>query len=35
MNRGNFSFSEAYSLPVALREWFVNRIVKDLTSEDE
>ena len=25
---GNWSFAEAYSLPVAIRRWFVKRLVK-------
>ena len=35
MKYNNFSFSEAYSLPVRLREWFVDRIIRDMSSEDE
>jgi len=25
MQKGNWSFSEAYSLPIKLRQWFVDR----------
>ena len=28
MKEGNFSFIEAYNLPVKLRSWFVNRVIK-------
>ena len=28
IQHGNWSFSEAYSLPVGLRYWFFNRMVK-------
>ena len=28
IQHGNWSFSEAYSLPVGLRFWFFNRMVK-------
>ncbi len=27
---GNWSFQEAYSLPIQLRKWFVRRLVKHL-----
>jgi hypothetical protein len=30
---GSWSFTEAYSLPVGLREWFVKRLVKQLEDE--
>jgi len=30
---GGWSFSEAYNLPVGLRKWFVERLVKQLESE--
>jgi hypothetical protein len=30
---GGWSFSEAYSLPVGLRKWFVKRLVKQLQEE--
>jgi len=30
---GGWSFSEAYNLPVGLREWFVKRLVKQLQDE--
>ena len=32
---GGWSFSEAYSLPIGLREWFVERLVKQLKDESE
>ena len=30
---GGWSFSEAYNLPVGLRNWFVKRLVKQLEEE--
>ena len=30
---GGWSFTEAYNLPIGLREWFVERLVKQLESE--
>tara|TARA_R110002020_G_scaffold324893_1_gene540487 strand:+ start:1947 stop:2180 length:234 start_codon:yes stop_codon:yes gene_type:complete len=30
---GGWSFSEAYNLPVGLRKWFVERLVKQLELE--
>jgi hypothetical protein len=30
---GGWSFSEAYNLPVGLREWFVKRLIKQLQDE--
>ena len=30
---GGWSFSEAYNLPIGLREWFVKRLVKQLEDE--
>jgi hypothetical protein len=30
---GNWSFSEAYSLPVGLRFWFFERMVRQFESE--
>jgi len=30
---GGWSFSEAYNLPVGLRKWFVERLVKQLQDE--
>ncbi len=35
MKENNFSFTEAYNLPVKLRGWFVNRLVKYMTPEEE
>ena len=32
---GGWSFSEAYNLPIGLREWFVKRLVKQLEDENE
>ena len=33
MHHGNWSFSEIYSLPVGLRYWFFNRLVKQFEEE--
>jgi hypothetical protein len=32
---GNWSFIEAYNLPVGLRNWFVKRLAKQLEDEKE
>jgi len=32
---GGWSFSEAYNLPVGLRKWFVERLIKQLEDENE
>jgi hypothetical protein len=32
---GGWSFSEAYNLPVGLRTWFVERLIKQLKAEQE
>jgi len=32
---GGWSFSEAYNLPVGLRKWFVERLVKQLEEENK
>ena len=32
---GGWSFSEAYSLPIGLRNWFVKRLLKQLELESE
>ena len=32
---GGWSFTEAYNLPVGLRKWFVQRLVKQLEAEKE
>mgnify|MGYP003647491726 CR=1 FL=1 len=32
---GGWSFSEAYNLPVGLRQWFVKRLVKQLEAENQ
>ena len=35
VKHGNFSFSEAYSLPIGLRNWFFDRLIKYYNSTDE
>jgi len=30
---GGWSFTEAYSLPIGLRKWFVDRLVKQFEEE--
>jgi hypothetical protein len=35
MKEGNFSFTEAYNLPIQLRRWFIERTIKYLTPQDE
>tara|TARA_R100000008_G_C3576303_1_gene165513 strand:+ start:778 stop:1029 length:252 start_codon:yes stop_codon:yes gene_type:complete len=32
---GGWSFSEAYNLPVGLRKWFVERLLKQLQAESD
>jgi len=32
---GGWSFTEAYNLPVGLRKWFVERLVRQLEAEKE
>jgi len=32
---GGWSFIEAYNLPVGLRTWFVNRLAKQIKSEND
>ena len=32
---GGWSFSEAYNLPIKLRGWFVERLLKQLESENQ
>ena len=32
---GGWSFTEAYNLPVALRNWFIKRLVKQFEQEKE
>ncbi len=32
---GGWSFTEAYNLPIGLREWFVKRLIKQLEAEKE
>jgi len=31
--QGGWSFIEAYNLPMQLREWWINRIIKQLEEE--
>jgi hypothetical protein len=33
LHHGNWSFTEAYSLPVGLRYWFFQRMVKQFEDE--
>jgi hypothetical protein len=33
--KGGWSLTEAYSLPVGLRNWFVERLIKQLEAEAE
>jgi len=35
VKEGNFSFTEAYSLPIKLRGWFFDRTYKHLYPEEE
>jgi len=32
---GAWSFLEAYNLPVALREWFTDRLIKQIEEENK
>tara|TARA_R110000824_G_scaffold5923_1_gene27035 strand:- start:11845 stop:12036 length:192 start_codon:yes stop_codon:yes gene_type:complete len=32
---GGWSFTEAYNLPIKLRQWFVERLMKQMTDEQE
>jgi len=32
---GGWSFTEAYNLPIKIRRWFVERLVKQLAEEKE
>jgi len=32
---GGWSFSEAYNLPIGLRDWFTRRLIKQLETEKE
>lgn len=32
---GGWSFTEAYNLPIKLREWFVNKLTEQLKMEKE
>tara|TARA_Y100001937_G_C6945192_1_gene252169 strand:+ start:307 stop:531 length:225 start_codon:yes stop_codon:yes gene_type:complete len=34
-NEGNWSFTEAYNLPVGLRIWFVERLIKHMEMKNE
>jgi len=33
--RGGWSFTEAYSLPIGLRKWFVERLSKQIEAENK
>tara|TARA_R100001591_G_scaffold100645_1_gene107193 strand:- start:33 stop:200 length:168 start_codon:yes stop_codon:yes gene_type:complete len=33
--KGGWSFTEAYSLPIGLRKWFVERLVKQIEAENK
>ena len=33
--KGGWSFTEAYSLPVGLRKWFVERLVRQIEAENK
>jgi len=35
MKEGNFSFTEAYNLPIRLRSWFIERTLKYVTPPDD
>tara|TARA_R100000951_G_C2566902_1_gene157464 strand:- start:316 stop:456 length:141 start_codon:yes stop_codon:yes gene_type:complete len=32
---GNWSFAEAYNLPITIRRWFLERLKKQIESENE
>jgi hypothetical protein len=32
---GGWSFTEAYNLPIGLRDWFVNRLMEHMKAERE
>ena len=34
-HHGNWSFFEAYNLPIKIRRWFLNRLVKQFEDEKE
>ncbi len=34
-HHGNWSFAEAYSLPIKIRTWFVNRMIKEIEKQNE
>jgi hypothetical protein len=34
VHHGNWSFQEAYNLPVKLRQWFINRLIKQFEEEN-
>ena len=34
-HHGHWSFLEAYNLPIGLRTWFVNRLIKQFDDEAE
>lgn len=33
--KGNWSFQEAYNLPVKMREWFFNKLLEQIKKEAE
>jgi hypothetical protein len=33
--KGGWSFAEAYNLPIKIRHWFVERLVKQIKDEQE
>ena len=35
MKMRNMSFTESYNLPIKIRRWFVDRIIKDIEDEIE
>jgi len=35
MYHGTWSFTEAYSLPIGLRRWFLERLIKQKEKENE
>jgi len=34
MKENNFSFTEAYNLPIKLRGWFIDRLIRYLNPEE-
>ena len=33
--KGGWSFSEAYNLPIGLRQWFVKRLIQQIEKENK